>query len=1328
MPYNFDLNQAYIKQESTINSILESRLVPRDLDGFDTFEGSKTEAYVYVDNNGKENKLSLYDIFDGKISTVTDLPKTAEEGQLVLHKIGENKYTLETFENGKWKILELRSTAEMITLKPTEYIDVSNVQSAIENLDSRVHTITEGSVHSINELVGDVELKGGINIVISSSDNSITIQAPDVETHEEAEQLKSYLEEYADQSEQDAKDYAYEIDQATNKKFDDEVARLDERDISLDERITSEVETLNTRIDGEVETLNSRIDDEVVDLNARINHEVETLNSTIDAVSDDVYHKDVIKNIALTGEAKDVYVNDLHDVYSNDLQEVLSQINNKAETGGSIATISLEKLDTPEEGNLESYKLVFNGLQAGVNVNIPKDYVIKSLSLEICTENDVPIEGLLEKEYYLDVVVNTRDNSVEDKHIYCSLSKINDELNLKANIDDLATVAYTGSYNNLEDKLQAGSGVEIIVDSEGRNVINNTNMEAIWGNIRGSIENQSDLNTELTNIKSSIATEESQRIEADELIRQDISERIDVKMAEMEEKLATERQERMSSDIELNNSLEEESSTREQQDLELTNKLNELDGKINEEISSRETSDESLRNDLDAEIERATNYEQVLYEYIDSEGNRAMFVEGLLSQEITDEETRAKEAEQLLDEKINTEISSREGEITRLEEKIDTSTVNLSEAIEEESTRAKEAERLNAESILDEVSRATEAEQQLYEYIDSEGNRAVIAEALLSQGLDDEILRATTKENSLQSEVDQLNTDINKVVVTDVSVGDQYPDKVLINTSKVNIKTGATSVIEDNLPLANQTNAGLMSPSDVKAIEDLNDRVESLEGTTRRLLYTDKENPTASEIETFVEGLGYEKPFSGISVVVENTLHIWHYYSNEESWKDDGVDTVTDFSNEHSGTIKGSLDVGKVYAENDGTGSVNGWSQLTSRVTNLETNSATKTELSEETLARTTADTNLQSNIDTLSQSVTTRLQAEATARADEDSNLNSLIGTEATARESADETLQDNIDTVSGNLSTHISNKSNPHEVTKAQIGLGNVVNTSDSDTPVSGGTTKFTTGGAYTELNKKVDKVTNKSLIDDSEITRLTNIASGANKVAKGTNNGDVAITTRTNGTESTAQVNVYTHPTYQSHTAAAVKVGNDTTGHVVIGDQLTGADVGVTATETSVTVDGTTFNKYVHPAGDSHDVELKKLYKFTTDSTSHISSVEEVSGSDIVSLSPYATGPGLTSVVDDGQTYFKSTYTTVSVLAGDWSLDQETNYYKTEITVNGVTADSNPVLDVVINKTYTSTEIDEARESWSMVFSGETTLNTITLYATEAPGNMMIAIKGY
>jgi hypothetical protein len=49
-------------------------------------------------------------------------------------------------------------------------------------------------------------------------------------------------------------------------------------------------------------------------------------------------------------------------------------------------------------------------------------------------------------------------------------------------------------------------------------------------------------------------------------------------------------------------------------------------------------------------------------------------------------------------------------------------------------------------------------------------------------------------------------------------------------------------------------------------------------------------------------------------------------------------------------------------------------------------------------------------------------------------------------------DTIQDNTGTISTGLSTHIANKNNPHEVTKAQVGLGNVDNTSDANKPLSG------------------------------------------------------------------------------------------------------------------------------------------------------------------------------------------------------------------------------------------------------------------------------------
>lgn len=70
----------------------------------------------------------------------------------------------------------------------------------------------------------------------------------------------------------------------------------------------------------------------------------------------------------------------------------------------------------------------------------------------------------------------------------------------------------------------------------------------------------------------------------------------------------------------------------------------------------------------------------------------------------------------------------------------------------------------------------------------------------------------------------------------------------------------------------------------------------------------------------------------------------------------------------------------------------------------------------------------------------------------------------------------------VQSNLDTHISDTSNPHNVTKDQVGLGNVDNTSDKLKPISDAT--------KTALGSKVDKVTDKSLVLDTEIAKLSNL----------------------------------------------------------------------------------------------------------------------------------------------------------------------------------------------------------------------------------------------
>ena len=117
-----------------------------------------------------------------------------------------------------------------------------------------------------------------------------------------------------------------------------------------------------------------------------------------------------------------------------------------------------------------------------------------------------------------------------------------------------------------------------------------------------------------------------------------------------------------------------------------------------------------------------------------------------------------------------------------------------------------------------------------------------------------------------------------------------------------------------------------------------NEKIDRLEGKTTRILYAAKTNPTATEIGDFVNSLGYTSPYEGIAVVVAGTYHIWHYYENDGiGWRDDGVDTITLFTNTVPGSILGSTDSGKISANPDGTGSVNGWDSKLDKVTGTTT-------------------------------------------------------------------------------------------------------------------------------------------------------------------------------------------------------------------------------------------------------------------------------------------------------------------------------------------------------------------------------------------------------
>jgi hypothetical protein len=156
--------------------------------------------------------------------------------------------------------------------------------------------------------------------------------------------------------------------------------------------------------------------------------------------------------------------------------------------------------------------------------------------------------------------------------------------------------------------------------------------------------------------------------------------------------------------------------------------------------------------------------------------------------------------------------------------------------------------------------------------------------------------------------------------------------------------------------------------------------------------------------------------------------------------------------------------------------------------------------------------------------------------------NLSSAVGTMGTVETA----LRNNFELIN----THRQAKDNPHGVTKSQVGLSNVVNTGDSATPVSGGTTKFTTGGAYTELNKKVDKVSGKGLSTNDLTNELKSSYDSA------------AANSHTHSNKST--LDAITSDVKSGYDSAVTKVNNFTGGIVTISSGALSETMTLSSTE--------------------------------------------------------------------------------------------------------------------------------------------------------------------
>ena len=153
-------------------------------------------------------------------------------------------------------------------------------------------------------------------------------------------------------------------------------------------------------------------------------------------------------------------------------------------------------------------------------------------------------------------------------------------------------------------------------------------------------------------------------------------------------------------------------------------------------------------------------------------------------------------------------------------------------------------------------------------------------------------------------------------------------------------------------------------------------------------------------------------------------------------------------------------------------------------------------------------------------------------------SNVNQSISNEvsrATAKENE----------ITNNLSSHISNTSNPHSVTKAQVGLGNVENKSSAT--IRGEITKnnVTTALGYTPLNQSLKgSVSGLAELDSNGKVPSSQLPSFVDDVVEGYLSGgkfykESAHTTEISGESGKIYIDLSTEKTYRWSGSAFVVI---------------------------------------------------------------------------------------------------------------------------------------------------------------------------------------------
>lgn len=264
---------------------------------------------------------------------------------------------------------------------------------------------------------------------------------------------------------------------------------------------------------------------------------------------------------------------------------------------------------------------------------------------------------------------------------------------------------------------------------------------------------------------------------------------------------------------------------------------------------------------------------------------------------------------------------------------------------------------------------------------DAQLSKQMAQEAIANTNtFDTRINNAVNNANDALTQVQTAQAGVN-VSLTDAEVRTTSTSGTLWQKQNNNVEKGTA------IPMASATQAGLMNSQTYTTLTSMEARLSALEGKQSIVYVTfTSDNPSQSEITAVFTSQASRSPVKG-DIASDIARSLIYQYDGLQWIKTQSV--AAQWTNDSAGLIKGtpaSGQAGTIFAETDGTGSVNGWDALSTKVDNTYAQVQNNTSnISVNANAIATANTKIQENttaITTLSSQTTTSLNTkQATLR-----------------------------------------------------------------------------------------------------------------------------------------------------------------------------------------------------------------------------------------------------------------------------------------------------------------------------------------------------------